>query len=242
MRKEANECNKEHIKQLCAAHYTLTQEDKNDAAAHTVHLLAGSVTSNEKEPDTRIHIREAIMIWITYIKHSYKGHVIQWTVKSTTFDRKKINDTLIPYKIVIIPVQLNEKELEINNSVLLSLLKLHNIDALIIHGGHGAEERNKTVLQFHSDPKVWVLIFSSVGAIGLNLTMATVVVLFVSFHSLSLHNTCILLKLTNLTNLIYRTNAGHACWSTKSLSVHGDLASKRRSSSTTWCHWGQLTC
>ncbi|KAG1718438.1 P-loop containing nucleoside triphosphate hydrolase protein, partial [Suillus lakei] len=62
--------------------------------------------------------------------------------------------------------------------LLLSLLKLHNIDALIIHGGHGTEERNDTVLQFHSDPKARVLIFSSVGAVGLNLTAATVVVLF----------------------------------------------------------------
>ncbi|KAG2357496.1 P-loop containing nucleoside triphosphate hydrolase protein, partial [Suillus spraguei] len=62
--------------------------------------------------------------------------------------------------------------------LLLSLLKLHNINALIIHGSHGADEQNETVLQFHSDPNVRVLIFSSVGAVRLNLTAATVVVLF----------------------------------------------------------------
>lgn len=88
--------------------------------------------------------------------------------------------------------------------LLLSLLKLHNIDALIIHGGHGAEERNETVLQFHSDPKARVLIFSSVGAVGLNLTAATVVVLFVSFHCSSPHTHC---------TQPYKLNLQDQCWS-----------------------------
>lgn len=67
--------------------------------------------------------------------------------------------------------------------LLISVLHLHNINPLVIHGGHGAEERNEIVLKFHSDPKVRILIFSSVGAVGLNLTAASVVVLFVSCPS-----------------------------------------------------------
>ncbi|KAG1837125.1 P-loop containing nucleoside triphosphate hydrolase protein, partial [Suillus tomentosus] len=62
--------------------------------------------------------------------------------------------------------------------LLISVLQLHNIYPLVIHGGHGAEERNEIVLKFHSDPKARILIFSSVGAVGLNLTAASVVVLF----------------------------------------------------------------
>jgi SNF2 family DNA or RNA helicase len=66
--------------------------------------------------------------------------------------------------------------------LLLSILKLFNIIPLIIHGGHGAEERNETVEKFRTDPHARVLIFSSVGAVGLNLTVASVVILFVSVN------------------------------------------------------------
>lgn len=121
MGKEGDERDKEHVKQLRAARRTLTQEDKNDAAAHTVRLLAGGATSNEEEPDARIRIREATTTWITHIKRGYTGRVIRRTVNSTTFDGKKINDTLIPYKMVIVPVQLNAKELEINESVMAQI-------------------------------------------------------------------------------------------------------------------------
>ncbi|KAG2029691.1 P-loop containing nucleoside triphosphate hydrolase protein, partial [Suillus americanus] len=62
--------------------------------------------------------------------------------------------------------------------LLISVLTLHNIVPLVIHGGHGIDERNETVQTFHSDPKARILIFSSVGAVGLNLTAASVVVLF----------------------------------------------------------------
>lgn len=121
MGKQGDERDKDHVKQLRAARRTLTQEDKNDAAAHTVRLLAGGATSNEEEPDARIRIREATTKWITNIKRGYKDRVIRRTVNSTTFDGKKINDTLIPYKMVIVPVQLNQKELEINDSVMAQI-------------------------------------------------------------------------------------------------------------------------
>ncbi|KAG1720855.1 P-loop containing nucleoside triphosphate hydrolase protein, partial [Suillus paluster] len=62
--------------------------------------------------------------------------------------------------------------------LLVSVLKLFNIIPLVIHGGHGIEERNETVQKFHSDPKARLLIFSSVGAVGLNLTAASIVILF----------------------------------------------------------------
>ncbi|KAG0693135.1 P-loop containing nucleoside triphosphate hydrolase protein, partial [Suillus ampliporus] len=62
--------------------------------------------------------------------------------------------------------------------LLVSVLKLYNIFPLVIHGGHGIEERNETVKKFHSDPQARILIFSSVGAVGLNLTAASVVILF----------------------------------------------------------------
>jgi SNF2 family DNA or RNA helicase len=64
--------------------------------------------------------------------------------------------------------------------LLVSVLKLYNIVPLIIHGGHGVEERNETVQKFNSDPTTRILIFSNVGAVGLNLTAASIVILFVS--------------------------------------------------------------
>jgi hypothetical protein len=55
---------------------------------------------------------------------------------------------------------------------------LYNIVPLIIHGGHGIDERNETVQKFRTDPAARILIFSNVGALGLNLTAASIVILF----------------------------------------------------------------
>ncbi|KAG1748546.1 hypothetical protein EDB19DRAFT_1825600 [Suillus lakei] len=62
--------------------------------------------------------------------------------------------------------------------LLVSVLKLFNIIPLVIHGGHGIEECNETVQRFHTDLKARILIFSSIGAIGLNLNVASIVILF----------------------------------------------------------------
>ncbi|KAG2059837.1 hypothetical protein BDR06DRAFT_1002927 [Suillus hirtellus] len=62
--------------------------------------------------------------------------------------------------------------------LLLSILKLYDIKALSLNGTHMADERNETLHQFNTVPKDWVLLFSTVGVVGLNLTIATIVVLF----------------------------------------------------------------
>ncbi|KAG1849023.1 hypothetical protein F4604DRAFT_1935109 [Suillus subluteus] len=62
--------------------------------------------------------------------------------------------------------------------LLVSVLQLYNIVTLIINGGHGIEERNETVQKFITDPAARILIFSNVGAVGLNLTAASIVILF----------------------------------------------------------------
>jgi hypothetical protein len=64
--------------------------------------------------------------------------------------------------------------------LLVSVLQLYNIVPLIIHGGHGIEERNETVQKFSTDPAARMLISSNVGAIGLNLTAASITILSVS--------------------------------------------------------------
>ncbi|KAG2088290.1 P-loop containing nucleoside triphosphate hydrolase protein [Suillus cothurnatus] len=61
--------------------------------------------------------------------------------------------------------------------LLVSVLQLYNIVPLIIHGGHGIEERNETVQKFSTDPAARMLISSNVGAIGLNLTAASITIL-----------------------------------------------------------------
>jgi hypothetical protein len=68
--------------------------------------------------------------------------------------------------------------------LLVSVLQLYNIVPLIIHGGHGIDERNETVQKFSTDPAARILIFSNVGALGLNLTAASIVILFVSLTHL----------------------------------------------------------
>ncbi|KAG0694385.1 hypothetical protein DFH29DRAFT_1006383 [Suillus ampliporus] len=53
--------------------------------------------------------------------------------------------------------------------LLSSVLKLHNIVPLTLNGSHGVDERNEIVKKFNADPSARVLLFSSVGAVGLNL-------------------------------------------------------------------------
>jgi SNF2 family DNA or RNA helicase len=60
------------------------------------------------------------------------------------------------------------------------ILKMHDIEALSLNGTLTADERNETIRRFNTVPEDRVLLFSTVGAVGLNLTVATIVVLFVS--------------------------------------------------------------
>ncbi|KAG0693518.1 hypothetical protein DFH29DRAFT_1007225 [Suillus ampliporus] len=62
--------------------------------------------------------------------------------------------------------------------LLVSVFKLHNIEPLTLHGGHTVDERNSIINQFNTDPSARVLLFSSVGTVGLNLTVASIVILF----------------------------------------------------------------
>ncbi|KAG0695737.1 P-loop containing nucleoside triphosphate hydrolase protein, partial [Suillus ampliporus] len=49
---------------------------------------------------------------------------------------------------------------------------------LTLNGSLGVDERNEIIKKFNTDPSARVLLFSSVGAVGLNLTVASVVILF----------------------------------------------------------------
>ena len=51
---------------------------------------------------------------------------------------------------------------------------------MAINGTQTIEERDRTVMAFQNDKKCRVLLLSNVGSVGLNLTAATVVILFVS--------------------------------------------------------------
>ncbi|KIJ64987.1 hypothetical protein HYDPIDRAFT_28327 [Hydnomerulius pinastri MD-312] len=58
------------------------------------------------------------------------------------------------------------------------IFQLYNIRALTLNGTQTADERSAIVTRFNVDPTVRVLLFSSVGAVGLNLTVASIVILF----------------------------------------------------------------
>ncbi|KAG1759110.1 hypothetical protein EDD22DRAFT_956196 [Suillus occidentalis] len=297
---------KEHWKLLRAARSAISRQDKEEAATHTLKILAGgatTATTEYEEPASTARARDVTRKWISDIKQGYNGHVIRCTVESKTHDGKKINDTLPPYRMIIVPVHMKGDEMEnINDSLdrlsnkmmgdisgdsesfnrkfylvartkvafprhtsptyptvktlgewsnvrstkvdvlvtlltwhlesdghpvhqfnvdsnfgkvegqeaypnarnqkfphlmsmgkrkilvytefpmmvplLSSVLKLHNIVPLTLNGSHGVDERNEVVKKFNVDPSARVLLFSSVGAVGLNLTVASVVILF----------------------------------------------------------------
>ncbi|KAG2335426.1 hypothetical protein BDR05DRAFT_898554, partial [Suillus weaverae] len=58
------------------------------------------------------------------------------------------------------------------------ILKIHNINALTLNGTNTAEERHEIVNRFNTVPEERVMLFSNVGAVGLNLTVASIVILF----------------------------------------------------------------
>ncbi|KAG2063412.1 hypothetical protein BDR04DRAFT_1038056 [Suillus decipiens] len=57
------------------------------------------------------------------------------------------------------------------------ILKLYDIQALVLNGTLTADERNDVINKFNTDPAQRVLLFSALGAVGLNLTVATIIVL-----------------------------------------------------------------
>ncbi|KAH0834614.1 P-loop containing nucleoside triphosphate hydrolase protein [Lanmaoa asiatica] len=62
--------------------------------------------------------------------------------------------------------------------LILSIFKVYGINAAAVNGTQNVEERDQIVVAFQKDAKCRVLLFSNVGAVGLNLTAATVIILF----------------------------------------------------------------
>ncbi|KAG0693276.1 hypothetical protein DFH29DRAFT_1007449 [Suillus ampliporus] len=302
---EGDEREKEAWKAVLAARRGISREEKESAAAHTIQLLAaGKTDHDEPVSESRSRVQQTTMVWIGDIRRGYLMRVIRRTVDSQRFDGKKINDSLPPYKMIIITVHLygdeqaiidkamdkltgrkgidvldhsasfnskfylegrtkvafpwhesplyepvesldqwgqcrstkvdqlitlttwhlisddhqvykdldkddrdqtdqDPKELlnEINADhpnlmtmgtrkvliymefpmmapLIVSVLKLYNIHAMTLNGGHTVDERNEIVRKFNTDPAARVLLFSNVGAVGLNLTVANIVILF----------------------------------------------------------------
>ena len=62
-------------------------------------------------------------------------------------------------------------------------MKLYGVDSLAIDGSMSFDKRDKVVAQFHAENSPRVLIFSSVGSAGLNLSIASIVLFFVCRNS-----------------------------------------------------------
>lgn len=62
----------------------------------------------------------------------------------------------------------------------IKVLHLYGVDSLWIDGGMSYEKRNKVVTNFHTLGNPRVFIFLSVGSTGLNLSIADVIIFFVS--------------------------------------------------------------
>ncbi len=62
---------------------------------------------------------------------------------------------------------------------MLKVLSLYGVDSLFIDGNMSFEKRNRVVSCFHEPNAPRVLIFSSVGSAGLNLSLAHIVIFLV---------------------------------------------------------------
>jgi superfamily II DNA/RNA helicase len=62
------------------------------------------------------------------------------------------------------------------------ILNLKGLRSLSIDGSMSFDKRDKIVLDFLSSKTIMILIFSSVGAAGLNLSRADTVIMFVSIR------------------------------------------------------------
>lgn len=60
------------------------------------------------------------------------------------------------------------------------MFKLHGVKCLPLNGTMTTAERTSAIKQFRNDSETRVLLISTVGSIGLNLTNASVVICFVS--------------------------------------------------------------
>ena len=63
---------------------------------------------------------------------------------------------------------------------LSQVFKLHGIKCLQLNGTMTTAQRTLAVEQFNKDSEARVLLMSTVGSIGLNLTVANIVICFVS--------------------------------------------------------------
>ncbi|KAG2124639.1 hypothetical protein DEU56DRAFT_916989 [Suillus clintonianus] len=112
---QGDDCEKEHWKSLRAARSAISRQDKEEAATHTVKILAGgatTATTEYEESASTARARDVTREWISDIKQGYSGHVIRRTVESKTHDGKKINDMLPPYRMIIVPVHMKGDEME----------------------------------------------------------------------------------------------------------------------------------
>lgn len=100
---------KEQWKALRAARRVISKKDKELAARQTIQRMAGSKDSHI-EPESKSRTKAITTAWINRIKCGYSNRIIRRTVESLRFDGKKINDSLPPYKMIIVPVYLTDEE------------------------------------------------------------------------------------------------------------------------------------
>ncbi|KAG1727539.1 P-loop containing nucleoside triphosphate hydrolase protein [Suillus lakei] len=144
----------EEWKALRAARRVISKEDKELAARHTIQRMAGS-KENHQEPESKARVRAITTAWIMKIKLGYNGRVIRRTVESQRFDGKKINDSLPPYKMIIVPVHLDDDEMFVIDKDIDSLAgrgKLDIDDTSTLSAKFYRAARTKVAFPFHESP------------------------------------------------------------------------------------------
>ncbi|KAG2063203.1 hypothetical protein BDR04DRAFT_1164116, partial [Suillus decipiens] len=153
--KSGDEHEELHWKQLRAARRGISKEDTELAASYTIQRLAGSKDEYD-EPESKARVRQVTSSWIANIRSGFAGRVIRRTVDSLRFDGKKINDSLPPYKMMIVPVNLTDDELQVHENGMKSLAgdsKLRDLDdPNLFNTTFYLESRTKVAFPFHNSP------------------------------------------------------------------------------------------
>ena len=117
---------------------------------------------------------------------------------------------------------------------IVSALHVNGIHPYVLNGGVPPKKRDEEVQSFISGTDVnrRVLLFSSVGAAGLNLACADVVILYVCFYSM---------ESWMFTHTLYRIQSGVTKQLPRSLEGHTEWAKQRRYTYTRFWLWAQQT-
>ncbi len=121
-------------RELSRAKRTLTQEDRQEMRFAHQQMLLGE--EDVKTPHAAEAIRKVQVALVKTIQVEFSGSIIRRTVNSKRPDGTSLNDQLPPYVSHILPVELQNWEMEVLNDSFQSLMQ---------------QKRNTTFIEFSNE-------------------------------------------------------------------------------------------